>query len=268
MSQPSYKNLKSYQQAVVIYDLTVEFCKRYLDSGSRTVDQMEQAARSGKQNIVEGNAVSKDDPKNELFLLGVARASLEELLEDYKDFLRQQVLEMWDKDDPKAKKVRQIVYRTDRSDRTDKYDKTDRTDTASGEDGASRAGGGSDSDERIDKLYRAYKTYMDNPGEMANAMVTLISQTNYLLDKQISGIKKQLDEEGIVWESKNKRSKRILEEKQNKKKEEEDLIKKELKRMMREGKDLPDHLVKLVENDKPNRIDKSNKTDKADKAGP
>lgn len=91
----SYKELKSYQQASVIYDFTVEFCDKYIDwtykpnmsnrTYTRTHDQMVQAARSGKQNIVEGSS-NRTSEKSELKLLGVARASLQELLEDYEDF--------------------------------------------------------------------------------------------------------------------------------------------------------------------------------------
>jgi four helix bundle protein len=83
-----YKGLVSYQKARIVYDGTVWFCERFLDRRSRTVDQMVQAARSGKQNIVEGSQVSGTSKEAELKLLNVARASLEELLEDYRDFLR------------------------------------------------------------------------------------------------------------------------------------------------------------------------------------
>ena len=84
----SYKNLRSYQQATIIYDYTAKFCELYVAKFSRTYDQMVQAGRSGKQNIVEGSS-ERTSKKSELKLLGVARASLQELLEDYEDFLRQ-----------------------------------------------------------------------------------------------------------------------------------------------------------------------------------
>ena len=103
-----YQNLKSYQMAEIVYDATVKFCERFIDRRSRTVDQMVQAARSGKQNIVEGSMASGTSKKMELKLIGVARASLEELLNDYKDFLRQRQLSLWDKDHPKAREVRQL----------------------------------------------------------------------------------------------------------------------------------------------------------------
>ena len=83
-----YQTLLSYQKARIVYDGTVWFCKRFLDPRSRIVDQMVQAARSGKQNIVEGSQVSGTSKEAELKLLNVARASLEELLEDYRDYLR------------------------------------------------------------------------------------------------------------------------------------------------------------------------------------
>ena len=87
-----YRNLKSYQTAEIVYDATVVFCDRFIDKRSRTHDQMVQAARSGKQNIAEGSMASGTSKKTELKLIGVARASLEELLLDYQDFLRQKGL--------------------------------------------------------------------------------------------------------------------------------------------------------------------------------
>ena len=83
-----YRKLLSYQRAEVVYDATVRFCKRYFDRRDRTVDQMIQAARSGKQNIVEASVASGTSKEGEVKLTNVARASLEELLEDYRDFLR------------------------------------------------------------------------------------------------------------------------------------------------------------------------------------
>jgi len=89
-----YRNLKSYQTATLIYDLTVDFCNRYVDRYSRTRDQMIQAARSGQKNIAEGSQASGTSKKTEIKLIGVARASLEELLGDYEDFLRQRGLKL------------------------------------------------------------------------------------------------------------------------------------------------------------------------------
>jgi len=95
-----YRKLKSFQVAQLVYDLTVRFCDRYLDRRSRTVDQMVQAARSGVQNIAEGSMASGTSKKTELKLTNVARASLEELLLDYEDFLRQRGLPQWPPDHP------------------------------------------------------------------------------------------------------------------------------------------------------------------------
>ncbi|NQU77997.1 four helix bundle protein, partial [Candidatus Falkowbacteria bacterium] len=88
MPSGGYKNLLSYKQATIVYDFTYNFCEPYINRFSRTKDQMTQAARSGKQNIVEGSQASRTSNKTEIRLLGVARASLQELLEDYEDFLR------------------------------------------------------------------------------------------------------------------------------------------------------------------------------------
>ena len=81
-----YRDLKSYQMAEIVFDATMAFCDRFIDRRSRTVDQMVQAARSGKQNIAEGSVASATSRKTELKLVGVARASLEELLLDFQDF--------------------------------------------------------------------------------------------------------------------------------------------------------------------------------------
>ncbi|OGE19117.1 hypothetical protein A3J19_00510 [Candidatus Daviesbacteria bacterium RIFCSPLOWO2_02_FULL_41_8] len=105
MTQAGYKYLKSYQLSVIIYDLTVEFCKKWVFS-LRTRSQMEQAARSGKQNIAEGYL--EKSLKGYIYLLGITYASLGELLEDYEDFLRQRGLVIWDKDDPRVKKFREF----------------------------------------------------------------------------------------------------------------------------------------------------------------
>ena len=93
-----YRGLKSFQQAELVYDATVKFCDRFIDKRSRTHDQMVQAARSGRQNIAEGSQASGTSKKFELKLVSVARASLEELLLDYEDFLRQRGFTLWGKD--------------------------------------------------------------------------------------------------------------------------------------------------------------------------
>ncbi len=110
-----FRKLKSYQSAEIVYDATVVFCNRLIDRRSRTHDQMVQAARSGKQNIAEGSVASGTSKKTELKLVGVARASLEELLLDYQDFLRQRGLPLWGKDHPQAQAIRKLAYVQNRS---------------------------------------------------------------------------------------------------------------------------------------------------------
>ena len=156
-----FRDLQSYQMAEIVYDATVVFCNRFISKRSRTHDQMVQAARSGKQNIAEGSMASGTSKKTELKLIGVARASLEELLLDFQDYLRQQKLLLWGKDHPKAKEVRGLCYRKNRS-------------------------------------YTTYKTYIENspPEIAANAMICLIHQTNYLLDQQLRALEKEFLQEG------------------------------------------------------------------------
>src|SRR5580765_1917608 len=110
-----YRKLKSFQIAQLCYDVTVRFCDRYIDKRSRTHDQMVQAARSGRQNIAEGSQASGTSRKFELKLVAVARASLEELLLDYEDFLRQRGLELWGKNHPTAQVVRRLAFEKNRS---------------------------------------------------------------------------------------------------------------------------------------------------------
>lgn len=168
VSHMSYKDLKSYQNSVIISDFTVEFAGKYIRHYSRTRDQMEQAARSCKQNIVEGTQASRTSKKSELKLLGVARASLQELLEDYEDYLRQHGLKLWDKDDPRARAVRALAYKTD-------------------------------------KTYESYRSYIDNPEDACNAMICLIHQTNYLLDRQITALEEKFISDGGYTENLFKR---------------------------------------------------------------
>jgi four helix bundle suffix protein len=101
-----YRNLKSFQVAQLVYDVTVRFCDRYIEKRSRTHDQMVQAARSGVQNIAEGSQASGTSRKTELKLTNVARASLEELRLDYEDFLRQRGLELLPPNHPALKRFK------------------------------------------------------------------------------------------------------------------------------------------------------------------
>ena len=104
-----YEKLASYQKALIVYDATVAFCERFLSRRDRTYDQMVQAARSGKQNIVEGSMASGTSKEMEIKLTNVARASLEELLEDYRDFLRTKNAVLWDKNSSQALYVRRLA---------------------------------------------------------------------------------------------------------------------------------------------------------------
>lgn len=174
-----YRALRSFRTATVIYDATVSFCERFVDPRSRTVDQMVQAARSGRQNIAEGSRASGTSSQIELRLVGVARASLDELLLDYEDFLRQRRLALWTKDDPRSLKVRAIGQgavsdRTDRSDQTDRSDKTPAT------------------------PYDPYRALIErDPMETAaNSVICLIHQANYLLDRQLQQLERQFIQGG------------------------------------------------------------------------
>ncbi len=165
-----YRSLRSFRVTTIIYDAMVSFCDRFLDKHSRTIDQMVQAARSGRQNIAEGSRAAATSSQTELRRVNVARASLDKLLLDYEDFLRRRGLPQWEKDDPQALEVRAVgkKIRTDRSDQTDQSDL---------------------------KLYAAWLNH-DDPAVVANAVICLIHQANYLLDRQIAGLERQFVEEG------------------------------------------------------------------------
>lgn len=108
-----YRNLKVYKLAEIIYDLSVIFTDKYIRVGSRTRDQMEQAARSGKQNIAEGSTASTTSKETEIKLTNVAKASLEELLLDFEDYLRQNRLSQWNKDHQRIHSLRQYLKSED-----------------------------------------------------------------------------------------------------------------------------------------------------------
>lgn len=160
-----YAALKAYQSVLIVCDATVVFVRHYIRAGSRTRDQMEQAARSGKQNIVEASAAAGMSSKTELKLMSVARASLEELLEDYKDFLRQHELALWSKNDPRALVIRKLAYVENRS-------------------------------------YTTYKSYFEEGSAevAANAAICLINQATYLLDRLINQLEQAFLEQGGVTE--------------------------------------------------------------------
>jgi four helix bundle suffix protein len=168
-----YRDLRSFQIATIIYDATYWFCERFLEPRSRMSDQMVQAARSGRQNIAEGSRASATSSQTELRLMNVARSSLEELLLDYEDFLRHRHLQKWAPDAPEALEVRRIGrnHPTDRSDPSDLSD---------------------------EQRYALYANWLDHadPAVRANALLCLINQANYLLDKQIEALEAQFIEEG------------------------------------------------------------------------
>lgn len=151
-----YKKLFSYRKAEMVYDATVCFCKRFLKKYDRTYDQMIQAARSRKQNIIEGSQASGTSKKIEIKLTSVARASLEELLADYHDFLRVRRFSLWDKNSKAAKAVRKLAYRENES-------------------------------------YETYKSYIEirSPETVANIIICLIHQANYLLDRHLRYLEKE-----------------------------------------------------------------------------
>src|SRR5512133_2987403 len=122
----AYRTTCSFQTATLIYDATYWFCEKFLDPRSRTVDQMVQSARSGRQNIAEASRAAATTSQTELRLLNVARASLEELLLDFEDYLRQRHLGQWKASAPEAMAVRGVPRSF--KDQTDKSDLTDLTD--------------------------------------------------------------------------------------------------------------------------------------------
>jgi four helix bundle suffix protein len=160
-----YEELLSFRKARIIFDGTVLFCARFFDKRDRTVDQMVQGARSGKQNILEGSKASGTSKESEIKLVNVARASLEELLEDYRDFLRVRKLRLWDKESREAQFVRQLGRNKDVS-------------------------------------YETYGTYLETrpPEVVANILICLVHQTNYLLDQQIRQLEKTFLKEGGLRE--------------------------------------------------------------------
>src|SRR5439155_2689690 len=107
-----YQTLHSFHKAEVVYDITFRFAHKFLATGDRTVDQMIQSARSGKKNILEGSKAALTSKETEIKLTNVGRASLEELLDDYRDYLRARDLKMWDKDSKEAQYVRRLGRKT------------------------------------------------------------------------------------------------------------------------------------------------------------
>jgi four helix bundle suffix protein len=156
-----YQTLLSYQKAAVVYDLTYHFCGRFFKKGDRTTDQMVQAARSDKQNIIEGSKAAMTSKETEIKLTNVARASQEELLEDYRDFLRVRDLPIWDKNSREARYVRNLSRKTPLT-------------------------------------YEDFREFCETrPAEtVANIAICLIHQTNYLLDQQLTRLEKDFLKDG------------------------------------------------------------------------
>jgi four helix bundle suffix protein len=171
-----YRKTASFQTATMIYDATVWFCEKFVDSRSRTVDQMVQAARSGRQNIAEGSRAAATTSQTELRLVNVARASLEELLLDFEDYLRHRHLLQWAPDSPEASAVR-AVPRTFKKDPSDPSDLTDLSDS---------------------QRWTLYARWLEaeDPATRANAIICLIHQANFLLDRQIAALEAAFVEGG------------------------------------------------------------------------
>lgn len=160
-----YQKLQSYQRSLVVYQATVKFCRVFFGKFDRIVDQMVQAARSGKQNIIEGSMASGTSKGTEIKLTNVARASLEELLEDYRDFMRDRDIEEWKRDHPYAQRLSKLNRNPDAD-------------------------------------YETFRKAVEHkdPAIRANAIAGLIKGTNYLLDQQIRKLEKTFLEEGGLRE--------------------------------------------------------------------
>lgn len=167
-STGGYQNLVVYQLATTTYDLTAIFCDRYVDKKSRTNDQMVQAARSGKQNIAEGSL--EKSLKGQIKLTGVSRGSFGELLEDFKDFLRQKGLMLWDKNDPRVVEIRAVREKPNLAN-------------------------------LANWANSPYGKYLDNQEDFANLMVVLIYKENYLVDQLTRSLENKFVTEGGYTEN-------------------------------------------------------------------
>lgn len=159
-----YRHLRVYKVTEIIYDITYYFAQNYLQKGDRTVDQMIQAARSGKQNIAEGNQAAATSSETEIKLTNVAKASLEELLDDYEDYLRVRNLEQWGSLHPRYERMRRYAQ-----------------------------------GEQIKKDYAEAIQRM-NDEEIANLCITLIHQAMYMLHKLLTTMQDRFVKEGGIKE--------------------------------------------------------------------
>jgi len=199
-----YQNLLSYQRAEVVYDATVKFCAAYLDRRDRTVDQMVQAARSGKQNIVEGSMASGTSKETEIKLTNVARASLEELLTDYRDFLRTRGLAEWDKNSKEVLYMRRLARGEIAPPNATKVTNArnspkSRKNTSP----ASRPSRDATSKLPYPVTFETFRHFFETrpPEVVANILICLIHQTNYLLDQQLRRLEKDFVEHGGLREN-------------------------------------------------------------------
>jgi len=160
-----YQTLLSFQKAEVVYDITFRFAHRFLDRGDRTIDQMIQAARSGKKNILEGSKAGTTSKETEIKLTNVGRSSLEELLDDYKEYLRVRDKAMWDKESKEAQFVRRLGRKTPQT-------------------------------------YELYREFVESrpPEVVANIAICLIHQANYLIDRQLIRLEQDFLKEGGLRE--------------------------------------------------------------------
>lgn len=184
-----YRQLKSFQVAQLVYDLTVRFCERYVSRFSRTHDQMVQAARSGVQNIAEGSQASGTSKKTELKLTNVARASLEELKLDYEDFLRQRGLPLWERHDPRRAAL--IARRCATADEVAVWVK----ETHAGL-GGLHGRSGQNGQPTMSTSSTPLSTPSTYPEIAANAALTLLAVACSLLDKQIAAQAAAFETEG------------------------------------------------------------------------
>jgi len=159
------RTLLSFQKAEVVYDITFRFCHKFLTKGDRTIDQMIQAARSGKKNILEGSKAALTSTETEIKLTNVARASLEELLDDYEDYLRVRELRRWDKNSKEALYVRKLGSQPHQS-------------------------------------YETYRSYVETRSAevVANIALCLIHQANFLIDQQLRRLEKDFVQKGGLRE--------------------------------------------------------------------
>ena len=160
-----YRTLHAFHKAEVVYDVTFRFAHKFLSHTDRTIDQMIQAARSGKKNLLEGSKAGRASKETELKLTNVARSSLEELLDDYLDFLRARDLPKWDQDSKEALYVRKLGC-------------------------------------QVPQTYELYRKFVETrpPGVVANIAICLINQANYLIDHQLLRLEKDFLEQGGLRE--------------------------------------------------------------------